>query len=100
VIHTVGPVYEQHDDPAALLVACHRSALQVADELGASTVAFPALSTGAFGYPVEEAAPVAVVAVRDTVTDVRLVRFVLFDDRTFAAFRAQVAPPGGSPPHW
>jgi O-acetyl-ADP-ribose deacetylase (regulator of RNase III) len=58
----------------------------VADELGARTVAFPAISTGVYGYPVDEAAPVAIEAVRTTATDVREVRFVLFDERTFAAF--------------
>ena len=86
VIHTVGPVYANEDDPAALLVACHTSSLRVADEVGAATVAFPAISTGVYGYPIDEAAPVAVRAVRDAPTRVRVVRFVLFDPATHDAF--------------
>ena len=86
VIHTVGPIYSATDRDAPLLQACHRSSLRVADEVGATTVAFPAISTGVFGYPVEEAAPVAVAAVREAQTAVTEVRFVLFDARSFAAF--------------
>jgi O-acetyl-ADP-ribose deacetylase (regulator of RNase III) len=87
VIHTVGPVYLRHEHPAPLLASCHVESLRVADEVGARTVAFPAISTGAYGYPVDEAAPVAVEAVRDTETRVELVRFVLFDAETFRAFQ-------------
>jgi O-acetyl-ADP-ribose deacetylase (regulator of RNase III) len=86
VIHTVGPVYDRVDEPARLLAACHAEALRVADELGAKTVAFPAISTGVFGYPVEEAASVAVDAVRGARTSVDEVLFVLFDDEAFDAF--------------
>lgn len=77
VIHTVGPVYAHEDDPAALLASCHVESLRVADELGATTVAFPAISCGVYGYPVDEAAPVAVAAVRAAATSVEEVRFVL-----------------------
>jgi O-acetyl-ADP-ribose deacetylase len=77
VIHTVGPVHAHEDDPAGLLASCHVESLRVADELGASTVAFPAISCGIYGYPVDEAAPVAVAAVRDAPTSVEEVRFVL-----------------------
>lgn len=87
VIHTVGPIYAAVDDPAALLASCHRQALRVADEVGARTVAFPAISCGIYGYPVEEAAPIAIGTVRSTPTSVELVRFVLFDSHTFATFR-------------
>jgi O-acetyl-ADP-ribose deacetylase len=86
VIHTVGPVYAREEDPAALLSSCHTESLRVADEVGASTVAFPAISTGAFGYPLDEAARVAVEAVRTAETSVREVRFVLFDASAHAAF--------------
>ena len=86
VIHTVGPVYSAVEDRSELLAACHTSSLRVADELGARTVAFPAISTGVYGYPLRLAAPVAVAAVRGAVTAVDLVRFVLFDDRTLRAF--------------
>jgi O-acetyl-ADP-ribose deacetylase (regulator of RNase III) len=78
----------------ALLASCHTSSLRVADELEAETIAFPAISTGAFGYPVEEAARVAVDAVRATQTSVREVRFVLFDARSHAAFEAAVGARG------
>jgi O-acetyl-ADP-ribose deacetylase (regulator of RNase III) len=91
VIHTVGPVYSAVDDPAALLASCHTEALRVADELGARSVAFPAISTGVFGYPLEEAAPVAVAAVRGADTKVELVRFVLFGDDAHRAFSAALA---------
>jgi O-acetyl-ADP-ribose deacetylase len=90
VIHTVGPVYARDADPARALAACHTNALRVADELGARSVAFPAISTGAFGYPVAEAAQVALDAVRATDTSADEVRFVLFDERTLEMFRAAV----------
>src|SRR4051794_40230956 len=64
VIHTVGPVYAAEADPAALLASAHAESLRIADELGAHTVAFPAISTGVYGYPLAEAGPVAVEAVR------------------------------------
>jgi len=86
VIHTVGPVYGDVDDPAGLLASCHTESLRVADELGASTVAFPAISTGIFGYPLGEAAEVAIGAVRSAQTSVEEVRFVLFGGKAFEAF--------------
>ena len=86
VIHTVGPVYAAEADPAALLASAHTESLRVADELGARTVAFPAISTGVYGYPLDEAAPVAVEAVRSAATAVEEVRFVLFDGMTWQAF--------------
>ena len=99
VIHTVGPVYADEPDPATLLAACHRNALLVAGELGASTVAFPAISTGVYGYPVEEAAAVAVAAIREARTNVAEVRFVLFDGATHAVFlRAATEAGEGEPP--
>ena len=86
VIHTVGPVYSASPNPAELLASCHREALRVADELAARSLAFPAISTGAYGYPVEEAAPVALEAVRSSATRVELIRFVLFSPRAFEVF--------------
>ncbi|NEY35617.1 O-acetyl-ADP-ribose deacetylase [Streptomyces sp. PRKS01-65] len=88
VIHTVGPVYSPTEDRSALLASCYRRSLQVADELGARTVAFPALSTGVYRWPMEDAARIAVTAVRETRTSVEEVRFVLFDARAHAAFAA------------
>ena len=70
-----------------LLARCHIRALEVGDELGVRTIAFPAISTGAYGYPPELAAPVALAAVRESGTRVDEVRFVLFDDGTLDAFR-------------
>ena len=94
VIHTVGPVYAKSEDRSHLLANCHSESLRVADELGARTVAFPAISTGVYGYPVEEAAPVAIRAVREADTEVREVRFVLFDDHTHSAFERALANVG------
>ncbi len=93
VIHTVGPVYGRSADPAAELSSCHREALRVADELGARSLAFPAISTGAYGYPLEEAARVAIAAVRAAETKVARVRFVLFDERALEAFRRAAKEP-------
>jgi O-acetyl-ADP-ribose deacetylase len=86
VIHTVGPLYRRERNPAKLLTRCHRACLRVADELGAATVAFPAISTGAYGYPVREAAAVAIDAVRDADSKVEEVRFVLFGREAYRAF--------------
>jgi len=86
VIHTVGPVYSKSEDRSHLLASCHTESLRVADEVGARTVAFPALSTGVYGYPLDEAAPVAVAAVKGARTKVEEVRFVLFDDVAYQAF--------------
>jgi O-acetyl-ADP-ribose deacetylase (regulator of RNase III) len=91
VIHTVGPVYGSIADPARLLARCHASSLAVADELGARIVSFPAISTGAYGYPLDEAAAVATRAVRDAVTHVEEVRFVLFDVQALRAFERALA---------
>jgi O-acetyl-ADP-ribose deacetylase (regulator of RNase III) len=79
VIHTVGPVFSNSEQDPVLLASCHRESLRVAEEFGARSVAFPAISTGIYGYPLELAAPVAVEAVRDTPSSIEEVRFVLFD---------------------
>ena len=88
VIHTVGPVYSAREDRSALLASCHSESLRVADELGARTVAFPAISTGVYGYPLELAAPVALGAVRDADTGVEEVRFVLFGRDAYEAYES------------
>ena len=94
VIHTVGPVYSASEDRSGLLASCHTESLRVADELGAETVAFPAISTGVFGYPVEEASLVAIEAVRRAETTVGQVRFVLLGRETFGAFERALGPDG------
>ncbi|MGK8523142.1 O-acetyl-ADP-ribose deacetylase [Nocardia asteroides] len=90
VIHTVGPVWSATEDRSALLASCYRESLRVADELGARTVAFPAISTGVFGWPMDDGARIAVETVRATETAVSQARFVLFDERAHAAFAKQV----------
>jgi O-acetyl-ADP-ribose deacetylase (regulator of RNase III) len=84
VIHTVGPRWSGGSrGEADLLASCYRRSLEVAEEVGATSVAFPAISTGAYGYPKEGAATIAVdtvLAAADTIIVVELVRFVLFDD--------------------
>ena len=93
VIHTVGPVWRGGEaDEAELLASCHRRALEVAAELGCMSIAFPAISTGVYGYPVELAAPVAVAAAREAQRPpVELVRFVLFGQGHLDAFSRAVA---------
>ncbi len=89
IIHTVGPVWRGGTNGEAdLLASCYRSSLACADEVGAESVAFPAISTGIFGYPLEAAARTAVDTVRSTNTSAALVRFVCFDQQTFDAYAA------------
>ncbi|MFR9675647.1 O-acetyl-ADP-ribose deacetylase [Streptomyces sp. TR06-5] len=94
VIHTVGPVFAASEDRSELLVSCYRASLHVARDLGAGTVAFPAVSTGVYRWPLRDAARLAVGAVRevtrqepDVFTEVR---FVVFDAAAEEAFRAEV----------
>ncbi|MFJ9602614.1 O-acetyl-ADP-ribose deacetylase [Streptomyces althioticus] len=89
VIHTVGPVYSASEDRSALLASCYRESLRVADELGARTVAFPAVSTGVYRWPLDDAARIAVETVRTTDTSVEEITFVLFDERAYTAFSAE-----------
>ena len=89
IIHTVGPVWHGGTrGEAELLWSCYRRCLEVADELGARTVAFPAISTGVYGYPREQAAATAVAALRAVTTRVEVARLVAFDDRTLESYRA------------
>jgi O-acetyl-ADP-ribose deacetylase (regulator of RNase III) len=96
VIHTVGPVWRGGGEgEPELLASCHRRSLEVAAELGCASVAFPAISTGVYGYPVELAAPVAIAAVREAAAPgVELVRFVLFSEGHHAAFERALAAAG------
>jgi O-acetyl-ADP-ribose deacetylase (regulator of RNase III) len=87
VIHVVGPVHSRTEDRTALLASCYRNALAVADELGATSIAFPAVSAGIYGWPIDDAADVAVSTVAATPTDVTDVRFVLFSDDVLRQFQ-------------
>ncbi|MEU9547928.1 O-acetyl-ADP-ribose deacetylase [Streptomyces werraensis] len=89
VIHTVGPVHSTTEDRSALLASCYRESLRVADELGARTVAFPAISTGVYRWPLDDAARIAVETARTTDTAVEEITFVLFDERAYEAFAAE-----------
>jgi O-acetyl-ADP-ribose deacetylase (regulator of RNase III) len=91
VIHAVGPTYADSKDKSQLLADCFRNSLRIADELGAATVAFPAISTGVYRWPVDDAARIALETVRASETRVAEVRFVLFDQRAYDAFAAQAS---------
>lgn len=92
VIHTVGPVYRRGDVRVAeLLMSAYRRSLEVATEHGIKTIAFPAISTGIYGYPLPEAADIAINAVSDFLAgqrQIELARFVLFGEAAFGAFAA------------
>ena len=98
VIHTVGPVYSAREDRSALLASCYEQSLRVADELGAQTVAFPAVSAGAYGWPPRDAARVALATVSGSRCQVAEARFVLFTPDMLDVFRQVLAshgPAGG-----
>ncbi len=97
VIHTVGPNLRAGQTDPALLASCFRTSLAVAEDLGASSIAFPAVSAGVYGWAVGDVARIAVSSVRaHRASKVRLVRFVLFDDVALEVFRAAAAAPDGS----
>ncbi|MBN6051480.1 O-acetyl-ADP-ribose deacetylase [Nonomuraea sp. RK-328] len=95
VIHTAGPVYSGREDRSDLLASCYREALRVADELGAVTLALPAVSAGIYGWPVADAARIAVTTVGSTRTGVEEARFVLFSADVHAAFTRALEDAGG-----
>jgi O-acetyl-ADP-ribose deacetylase (regulator of RNase III) len=86
VIHVVGPNYRAGQTDRALLTSCYARALAVADELGARSVAFPAVSAGIYGWPLADAARIAVTTVREADTQVEMARFVLFSAEILRAF--------------
>ncbi len=89
IVHALGPVYDSDEPEAELLADCYRNSLSLAEEQGVSSVAFPAISTGVFGYPVEEAAEVALRTVTEeaeNLQSVRLVRFVLFGEEDLKVY--------------
>jgi O-acetyl-ADP-ribose deacetylase (regulator of RNase III) len=87
VVHTVGPVWTEREDRSALLRSCYTESLRVAGTLPARTVAFPAVSTGAYGWPLDDGARQALTAVTSVETTVEEVRFVLFGPDAYDAFR-------------
>jgi O-acetyl-ADP-ribose deacetylase (regulator of RNase III) len=93
VIHTVGPVFSKGEDRSAVLASAYRESLRVAEELGAATVAFPAVSAGVFGWPLDDAARIAVeTAQAHDPVSVQEVRFVLFNQQAYDAFAAHMRP--------
>jgi len=97
VIHTVGPVWRGgRSGEAGILASCYRTSLAIAVERGLASVAFPSISTGAYGYPVEAAAAVATGAVREALRAdagaLELVRFVLFSEGDLAVYRRALGP--------
>jgi O-acetyl-ADP-ribose deacetylase len=92
VVHVVGPVFSHGEDRSALLESCYREALRIADELGARTVAFPAVSAGVYGWPIDSAADLAVRTVAATPTaSVEEARFVLFGKAAYDEFARALA---------
>ncbi|MCW2932535.1 MAG: O-acetyl-ADP-ribose deacetylase [Actinomycetia bacterium] len=97
VIHTVGPVWHGGGNgERELLASCYRRALEVADELGVARVAFPAISTGIYGYPPAQAARIAVATLRATPTRVAEIRLVAFDAATRDLLAAELAAGEGA----
>jgi O-acetyl-ADP-ribose deacetylase len=93
VIHTVGPVWDGGAyGEAEILASCYRRCLQVADELGARSVAFPAIATGVYGYPPHQAARIAVETIMSTPTAVENVRLIAFDQQTRDILQAALSP--------
>lgn len=90
IIHCMGPVYGIDEPADVLLVDCYHNALDLAERHGISRIAFPAISTGAFGYPLQDAADVTANALKTCLradSPISLIRFVLYDDNAFDAFR-------------
>lgn len=94
VIHAVGPVWRGgNDGEPELLAACYRRSIEVADGLGARSIAFPAISTGIYGYPADAAAEIAVATVRDTSSSLTDVVFCAFDDEDLARYERLLVGP-------
>jgi O-acetyl-ADP-ribose deacetylase len=95
VIHAVGPIYSRRGEPVEkLLASAYTSSIRLAIEHKLESIAFPSISTGAYGYPVEEAAPIALKTIVDCVKTqltLKLVRFVLFDEQTLRTYKTALA---------
>ena len=89
VIHTVGPVWANRPEDPEMLSSSYKSSLKLADENNIRSISFPAISTGAFGYPLEEGAEIALKTVMEEAeffSSVKIVQFVLYDDRAYTVF--------------
>jgi O-acetyl-ADP-ribose deacetylase (regulator of RNase III) len=89
VIHTVGPVWANREEDPEMLSSSYKNSLKLADENDIRSISFPAISTGAFGYPLEEGAEIALKSVREEaefLSSVKIVQFVLYDDRAYNVF--------------
>src|SRR5581483_6212274 len=98
VVHVVGPVFSRHEDRSHLLASCYREALRLAEEVGARSLAFPAVSAGVYGWPIESAARIAVSTVRASETRVQDIRFVLFNRDAYDAFARALDETGEADP--
>ncbi len=92
VIHTVGPVYSGSSNAPELLARCYKNSIKLAYEKGLKSISFPSISTGVFRYPVEEAAKIAMRVIKDALKQypVKLVRFVLYDQKTYEAYKKAI----------
>ena len=92
IIHTVGPVWQGgNQGEAKVLASCYRRSIEVAEQLGVASIAFPALSTGAFGFPVEQAARIAVDTLRSVLTSVQQILLVAFDPHVLKSYETALA---------
>ncbi len=95
VIHTVGPIYHSDEESAPILKSAYQESLRLADELGAKSISFPAISAGVYGYPLEKAARVALDAIADylrqTESSLSLVQMVCFNEASYTAFHRALA---------
>jgi O-acetyl-ADP-ribose deacetylase (regulator of RNase III) len=92
IVHAVGPIWNGGKDrEPELLASCYRRCLELADGVGARSIAFPAIATGAYGYPKVGAANIAVTTLRKTATEVHLARLVAFDDPTYRLYQELLA---------
>ena len=93
VIHTVGPVYQGRPDEAEVLASCYRSSMSLAAQQGIASLSFPSISTGIYGYPIEKAAPVALLTVWTELDkqEFREIRFVLHSEKDYAIYKQEMA---------
>ena len=92
VIHTLGPVYGRNKPEVELLASCYQNSLDLAEEYEIKKIAFPAISTGAFGYPLKEAAKISLQTIKETAVELKtleLIRFVLYSSRDLKTYQNQ-----------